>query len=462
MVRGPEITILGGGPAGLAVGYYTQKGGLRFRLYEAQNRVGGNCITLQHGAFRFDSGAHRFHDKDPQATEEIKHLLGEELRKIEVPSQIWHDGKLFDFPIAPLNLLTRMGPLGCARAALDLVRGRLGRRDSTGSFEDFALRTYGREIASRFLLNYSEKLWGAPCRQLSPAICGKRLKGLGLASLIIEALFGRRANTRHLDGAFYYPAGGYGAIVEKLADACGHENIRRQSRVTGINCGAETIESVEINETEVVSVDEVASTLPLGLVLRLLNPAPPEEILAVASQLRYRNVVLVAIFLGKDRVSENGSLYFPDASFPFTRVYEPKNRSVEMAPPGCTSLVAEIPCQTQDAVWTAGDQSLIERVTEQFVRLGWITRGEVLGGTTHRMSHAYPILELGYEARLAPVLEFLGRFRNLRLAGRNGCFVYSHLHDMMRSARDIVDEYLLDGGNLGSVPDSLSSELVAG
>jgi len=133
-----------------------------------------------------------------------------------------------------------------------------------------------------------------------------------------------------------------------------------------------------------------------------------------------------------------------------------------MAPPGCTSLVAEIPCQSQDAVWTASDQSLIELVTEQFVQLGWITRGEILGGATHRMSHAYPILELGYEARLAPVLEFLGQFRNLRLAGRNGCFVYSHLHDMMRSGRNIVDEFLLDGEHGGSVSESLSGELVVG
>jgi len=462
MVRAREVTILGGGPAGLAVAYYAQKSGLCFRLYEAQNRVGGNCITLQHGAFRFDSGAHRFHDKDPQATEEIKLLLGDDLRKIEVPSQIWHGGKLFDFPIAPLNLLKTLGLIAFGKAGFDLLRGRLGSRNPTGSFEDFALRTYGREIASRFLLNYSEKLWGAPCRQLSPAICGQRLKGLGLASLVIEALFGRRANTRHLDGAFYYPAGGYGAIVEKLAEACGHENIRLQSRVTRINRGADTIESVEINEAEVVPVEEVASTLPLSLVLRLLDPAPPEEILAVASQLRYRNVVLVAIFLAKDRVSENGSLYFPDASFPFTRVYEPKNRSVEMAPPGCTSLIAEIPCQTQDAVWTAGERSLIELVTGHFRRLGWITGTEIIGGATHHMSHAYPILELGYEARLAPVLEFLGRFRNLRLAGRNGCFVYSHLHDMMRSGREIVGEYPRNGDSGDSVSESRSGQLVVG
>jgi hypothetical protein len=74
MTTESEITILGGGPAGLAIGYYAQKAGLEFRIYEAQNHVGGNCVTLQQGGFKFDSGAHRFHDKDPQATAEIKRL----------------------------------------------------------------------------------------------------------------------------------------------------------------------------------------------------------------------------------------------------------------------------------------------------------------------------------------------------------------------------------------------------
>src|SRR5579863_10774186 len=122
-----EFTILGGGPAGLAAGFYAQAAGLIFRIYEAQHRVGGNCITLQCGDFRFDSGAHRFHDKDPQVTAEIKQLLGHDLRKIEVPSQIWHAGKFYDFPIAPLNLLKTLGPLNVARAALSLARARLAK-----------------------------------------------------------------------------------------------------------------------------------------------------------------------------------------------------------------------------------------------------------------------------------------------------------------------------------------------
>jgi len=458
MTSETEFTILGGGPAGLAMGFYARSSGLKFRIFEAQNRVGGNCITLQCGDFRFDSGAHRFHDKDPKVTAEIKQLLGHDLRKIEVPSQIWHAGRFYDFPIAPLNLMHTLGPVAFVKAALSLLQGRLARNATNGSFEDFAVHAYGADIASRFLLNYSEKLWGAPCSRLSPAICGARLKGLGLASFLIEARLGRRARTRHLDGAFYYPRQGYGAIVENLAEACGRDMIQLESRVSRIFHAGDRITAIEINDQEYLPVNDLACTLPLGLVLRLLDPEVPSEVRDAARMLRFRNVILVALFLAKDRITNNGSIYFPDASIPFTRVYEPKNRSEEMAPPGYTSLVAEIPCQTEDAIWNTNEETLSEMVADHFVRLGWIAPGDIVGRTTYRIHHAYPILELDYEARLSPVLEYLSGFRNLHVAGRNGCFVYSHLHDMMGAGRRVVEEVIARRAGEPNYSESPSGE----
>ena len=112
MANGSEdITVLAGGPAGLAVGYYARKRNLSFAIYEANDRVGGNCITLQKGDFRFDSGAHRLHDKDEEVTEEIKALMGDELHRVNAPSQIFFRGQYIDFPLSPLDLLKKIGPM---------------------------------------------------------------------------------------------------------------------------------------------------------------------------------------------------------------------------------------------------------------------------------------------------------------------------------------------------------------
>ena len=80
-----KIDIIGGGPAGLSVGYYAKKIGMNVTIYESTSLIGGNCKTITDGEFRYDTGAHRLHDKDSMVTNEIKSLLGDSLLKVSSP-----------------------------------------------------------------------------------------------------------------------------------------------------------------------------------------------------------------------------------------------------------------------------------------------------------------------------------------------------------------------------------------
>ena len=435
-----HLAILGGGPAGLAVGYYARKLGLPFTIYEATDRVGGNCVTLHHGDFAFDSCAHRFHDQEPQETAELQTLLGAELQRIDVPSLIYSEGRFVDFPLSPLNLLRTVGPLTCLRAAGEVIRARMSHGPAPTDFEAFALRTYGRTLAERFLLGYSTKLWGVPCRELSPRVAGKRMKGLTLKTFLKEALFGSKAKTEHLDGAFYYPRTGIGAIPGAMAAACGAENIRLRAEITGIRCDSDRIAAVQVNGREWADASFVVSTLPLNRFLRMMTPPAPEPLLAVADRLQYRNVILVAVLLNRPSVTHAATLYFPGPEFPFTRLYEPRNRSAAMAPENRTSLVIEMPCQANDPVWTAPDELLVERVCGPLLRSGLIRQEEVLDTTVFRMPMAYPVLRAGFEHLLEQITNYLGSFRNLALSGRSGRFAYSHVHDLMKWGRQIAHD----------------------
>lgn len=434
------LTVLGGGPAGLAVGYYARRSGLACTVLEAAGRAGGNCTTFEHEGFRFDSGAHRFHDKDAEITADIRQLLGEELRLVEVPSYIFEDGHLVDFPLSPLNLLQHLGPAVFAKAGAQVLASRLRAPATPRHFEDFAVATYGREIASRFLLNYSEKLWGLSCDCLSPDVAGKRLSGLGLATFLVEAVGGALARDRHLDGRFWYPRLGYGCIADALARECGEGAVRLRSRVTRIRHHAGTIREIEINGSESLAVEDVVSTLPLDVVLRVLDPAPPEQMTAAVRSMRYRNVVLVAFFIARASINDAGTVYFPSAEFPFTRVYEPRNRSSEMAPKGHTSLVVEIPCGPGSSIWSLEDDALIALARRPLESIGWLEDSTTIGATVRRLPYAYPVLEVGYDACVREVHDWLAGFTNLRITGRSGKFLYSWLHEMMRFGRDIVSE----------------------
>lgn len=439
-IEPPALTILGGGPAGLALAYYARKHGLDFALYEANAEVGGLCRTWKSGDYHYDTGAHRLHDKVPEVTREIVELLGSKIRKISVPSQIWTQGRYVDFPLSPLNALFVLGPITFAKAALEVLVARFGLSSAVpDNFEAHALRQYGRTIAARFLLNYSEKLWGKPCRELSPAVSGKRLKGLNLKTFFKEAFLGKQSKTEHLDGTFYYPVEGYGTIVDELAAAAGWQDIHLNSPITKVRWEPDRIVSIECNGEEDVPVREIANTLPVTLLLKMMEPAPPAEVLQTAASLRFRNLLLVVILLDKPSITSNATVYFPDAEFPFTRIYEPRNRSAWMAPEGKTSLVVEIPCQAADRDWSRSEAELTAMVIEKLCAIGWFTESEVLNAFVKRMPFAYPILDKGYEIRVEKVMRFFDQFTNLHISGRNGKFMYTHLHDMMVYGKEIAD-----------------------
>ena len=438
----PRLTILGGGVSGLAAGYFAKKRGIPFEIHEAGERAGGNCVTFRHGGFALDSGAHRYHDRNAEATEELRSLLGPRLREISVPSQIYHRGKYIDFPLSPLNLMTSLGPAALARVALEVVRARMeDRGNGTGDFEHYAVLKYGKTLSSLFLLNYSEKLWGISGLDLYQEASSNRLEGLTLGTFIKEAFFGKKAKVRHLDGSFYYPDGGIEEIPEALAGSCGRDAVRLRSKVTRIHHDETRILKVTLSDTGTIPVDSVISTIPVTEFVRAMDPPPPDQVLAAVRCLGFRQVLLVAVFLGRDSVTGNATVYFPSPDFPFTRVYEPSNRSRLMSPPGHTSLVAEIPCAEGDEILKIGDAELVRRFGSTLACIGWIREKDIEGSAVHRLSDAYPVLSIEAEKRRAVVFGYLEGFRNLRLLGRSAQFRYLHIHNLMAAARKMSESF---------------------
>jgi protoporphyrinogen oxidase len=380
-------------------------------------------------------------------TKELLQLMGTDLHKIEAPSQIYHNGKFIGFPLSPLDLMLKLGPITILKAGLELIFARMRSSDGDGSFESFAARMYGETLARLFLLNYSEKLWGLPGTALSPHISGKRLKGLDLGTFLKETLRKRQGDSNHLEGSFYYPKGGYGAIVDKLAQVCGSTNIRTNSRITKISHRQGRINHLWINDQARIDVDEVVSTLPLPLFLRILEPEPERQILEAAQTLRFRNLILATLFLDRERISNNASIYISDPGIPITRIYEPKNRSEIMAPPGKTSLCVEIPCNPGDPMWCKDDDELISLARSELMKLEIIQEEDISGGVVHRMHHAYPVLNLETEKTVAMLYEYVGKFQNLRISGRNGKFLYTHLHDMLRFGWEVIDDLISSAGD---------------
>lgn len=438
------LVILGGGPAGLAVAYYATRGAIPVVLYERSAELGGLCRTFRCGPHRYDSGAHRFHDRDADVTADVRALLGRRLVAVNARSKIYDGRRYVDFPPTPLGMVFSVGPWKAGRIAVELIRSRRARRPSV-SFADYATAEFGETLARRFLIPYTEKLWGLPADQLSPDVATRRLAGMTLRSLLAEILVPGRKSA-HIDGRFLYPDNGYGEIATALAAQVPAASLRTAHDIVGLDCQGNRVERLRFAERPAAQIrGRVLSTLPLSVLVRLLGDAVSGPARRAAAALRFRSVRLVFLRLARPRVSANGSVYLPDPALCVARVSEPKNRSAAMAPPEETSLVAEVPCFLGDEQSRQPDHALADRVITELAGIGLVTPSEVVEWRHHLLPHAYPVYALGWRQDVNLVRDALGSIRNLDLLGRGGLFYYSHLHDQLRLGKRYVLE--LDGAD---------------
>ena len=440
MEKEKNIHILGGGPAGISVAYYASKNNFKFKLFEASNRLGGNCKTFNINGFLFDSGAHRFHDKDHESTKIIKEIMREELQMIHVPSQIFIDNKFVDFPLSPLNLIKFFGFWNILIETIKLLIRKL-KKGSINNFKEYSIQRYGKKIAQKFLFDYSEKLWGLPVEELSIKISGKRLKGINFKTFLLELFSLNKAKVTHLDGSFYYPKYGIGTIFEKLSEFSGIENFNLNCKVKEILHNKEKILSVKINEDRIENVNYIVSSIPIDKFVKNLNPPAPDAIIALANSIQYRDIIVLIFLLDIDSVNSNGSMYFPGKEFIFTRIYEPRNRSNKMAPKGKTSLCVEIPTNKNNLNIEKKDK-IINKVSHQLIEIGFFKENEIINVQMELIQNAYPILCNNYEKTIVPIQKYLKKFKNLSINGRNGKFEYTHIHDHIKDGRLIISDLI--------------------
>ena len=436
----PKIDILGGGPAGLSVGYFARKKGYDICIYEGSYTIGGNCRTIKMGEYRFDTGAHRFHDKIPSITEEVKKLMGDELSKINTPSKIYFDGRMIDFPLSLSSVMKNLKLSEIlkiiAENSFNIFKTNVKYRD----FKELAHAKYGSTLSNLFLINYTEKLWGAKASELQTTISGNRLKNLNILTMLTEMIIKRR-KVKHLEGSFYYPKYGYGTIFDSVAKHIGYEKIFLDSKVNKIFHDGQNIKEIEFENGKSKKVEYVVNTLPITSVLKMLDPLPNKNLIERADNLKFRNLKICLLKLDFPKLSNNASIYFPDEYIPITRIYEPKNRSSQMAPSDKTSLAIEIPYSQGDNISMMTDYEVIDMVKRTLIKEKLFKDSDVLDNRLIDIKNAYPILKVGEEGNIREVISFLQSFSNQKLIGRNVEFDYLHTHKIMDKAKLLVNTF---------------------
>ena len=431
-----HIIVLGGGPAGLATGHEVTANGGRVTVLERNSFVGGLCRTVQANGYRFDLGGHRWFTKNEALNDWFRRLMEGELVMVDRISRIFYDGKYFFYPIRFSDLFKQTGPLTILHAGVAFLWAVFRQAVIPRPIENMQqayCTQFGKKLYEMFFRQYTEKVWGRPCEELSADWVSQRSKGLSIWSVVREALVGNKDQLTSLIDEFMYPRYGYVRVPERMAEDIREwgGNVQLDTTVTRIVYhGPNELEVFYRKDDEDHSIrgTDVVSTIPLGVLARILEPVCDAQVETAARGLEFRDLITVNLMLHRSQVSKDTWLYIQDSDILFGRMHEPKNWSKDMVPDDDhTSLVLECFCTHGDAIWNLSDAEIQQRCVRDLVdKLKFIKEEDVEGANIVRTRETYPIYDMEYARKIGVIQEYLEPLQGIHIVGRGGTFRYNN------------------------------------
>lgn len=498
--------IVGAGPAGLTAALeLMRRSDVRPIVLECDSQVGGIAKTIEYRGNRMDLGGHRFFSKsewvmqwwqsilpvDPESHLEQVAAPGGSVTlayqgqraQLDAPlraaasdgrvmlvrprlSRIFYRRRFFDYPLKlSLATLANLGLGNSGAIGASYLRARLAPRQPESTLEDFLINRFGDRLYCTFFKDYTEKVWGVPCSQISAEWGAQRIKGLSIGKALAHALsrpFRAAGDTSQkgvqtsLIERFLYPRLGPGQMWEEVMRrilAAGGE-VHLGHRVVGIHRANARVNAVDALEESSGSVrrihcDHLISSMPVRDLTALLQADDP-EVARIAAALPYRDFMTAGLLVRRMLSSGDGAaapkgmppdnwIYVQEPDVKLGRLQIFNNWSPALvADPATVWLGLEYFCSQGDDLWSMQDARFLDFAAGELAQIGLIDPADVLDGTVVRVPKAYPAY-FGEYRDIGKVRSFLDRFANLFPIGRNGMHRYNNQDHSMLAAKAAVD-----------------------
>jgi oxygen-dependent protoporphyrinogen oxidase len=389
-----RVAVVGAGLAGLVAARDLAASGHEVTVLEASARVGGELAAATVAGVALDVGAEAFLVTRPEAAE-LTNELGLEMTHPTAARPAVVLGRRL-VPLPPRTLLGvpaslaaargALGPLGVARAALDLA---LPPQDVTGvGVGRLVRRRLGSRVADRLVDPLLSGVYAGSADDLDPRSVAPALAVKG--SLIRAA---RRAVPSRPSGApvFGAPVGGVASLVPALARGL---DLRTSTTVTGLRDGS------VVTSAGPLAVDAVVLAVRGGAAARLLGSSTP-----VAD---YASVATVTLAFDRARA---GRLADPDLSgwlvppggpllHKGLTISSSKWAHLHAAAPELVLARASVGRYGVDTGLRRGDDELAGVVASEVAGLAG-ARGSVVAHAVTRWGGALPQYTVGHPERVA-------------------------------------------------------------
>jgi protoporphyrinogen oxidase len=513
------VVIAGAGPAGLTAALeMLRRSDCLPLVFEADSQVGGISKTVNYSGNRMDLGGHRFFSKSDWVMDWWQEILpvsgtpeelldlrltyqGETREFSAIPhaaaangrvmlvrqrlSRIYYRRRFFDYPLKLSgSMLSNLGWLEAALLGASYTRAKVLPREPEVSLEDFFINRFGNRLYRTFFRDYTEKVWGVPCQQISAEWGAQRIKGLSISTALAHAFrsavggqkgVAQKGVETSLIERFLYPRLGPGQMWEEVCSrvvaAGGQVHLRHA--VVGLERSSDSIKRVQVRdlgsgETRWIDCDAMISTMPIRHLVEQLRPEDP-GLRRIACGLPYRDFMTAGLVVrAMTSASSRGTLapaatpkdnwiYIQEPDVKLGRLQIFNNWSPDLvADPNTVSLGLEYFCAEGDDLWSMDDGRFLDYAARELEKIGLIDRRQVVNGTVVRVPKAYPAY-FGEYRNVGAIRDYLSSFDNLFAVGRNGMHRYNNQDHSMLAAKTAVD-CLVSGSRDRSALWSINTE----
>ena len=493
--------IIGAGPAGLTAGLeLIKKTDIKPIILESANDVGGISKTSVYKGNRIDIGGHRFFSKSKKIMDwwldvmpvqqypssddillnrQIDYSRFESMFGIGTfsgnpekcddlflirnrISRILFLKKFFDYPITlNYDTLRKLGFSKTMKIALDYLKTIFHKLDED-NLENYYINHFGRELYETFFKNYTYKIWGVECRDISADWGAQRVKGLNISKAISHALYESvKIKEKNVETSlieqFIYPKLGPGQLWQNVADKITENGgeLLLNHEVSEISLENNKISSLTCSNGEKFNTDYVISSMPIKDLVKGMSDVP-SDVYTISQGLVYRDFITVGVLLGKIKLKNESDNPTVNDILPDTWIYvqesDVKLGRVQIFNNWSPYLVKdndkiwlglEYFCNEDDEFWNASDSEIVKIALDELEKINFADKSDVIDTVVLRVPKAYPAYFGSYD-KFSQVRNYLDNIENLFLIGRNGMHRYNNMDHSMLTAMEAVENIRLN------------------
>lgn len=418
------VAIVGGGLAGLVAAHELRRRGIPVTVFEAGKQVAGLAASFRdEEGFVCDFGAHFITNRLAAALG-----IGAHCRDVHHYGEtVFVGGRTYGYPFGLMQV-----PRYVASAAAS--RARHWRLPAATSAAEWYRTRYGPRLAEEVAIPLVEAWSGVPATDLAPSVIAPQLER-GTAHVFRLKAASRLSGRAVANGYsrekpesphvwHVYPEGSLGFLCEHLASGLDGA-VRLESPVEAIVTEGGRAVGVRVRG-QLYEASAVVSTAPVHILAKLVQGTDAVRHLA---RFRYRPMVLVNMrFTGRGLLPDVVT-WTPAPELPFFRLTEATWSMPWLAPPGKTTINADIGCAVGDPLWTMADEALGELCVAHLEQIVPSARTRYLGCRVMRTPIAHPIFLKEYEAERQAFAE-CAPVEALYSIGRNGEFAHILMEDV--------------------------------